>query len=338
MFDSSQARGRSGVSTPVGVTLMVVIVVLLATMLTVMTTEIARSTQESSQVHGVGTFDIEFEEGSDDSLNIEAEALQNEDTTYILEVNDNRVHEWNGHEPLDFTCLYPGDHIEIVSKEGSTTYPVQDYRVEKALSCERIRPLPEKFEYAYIDTEGTSNKVRVQPDFTFGIEIDPDGPSPDGFGSSHVSDVGKIPVTNQFHYIRRYDKAVEGLEPPVWVIVMTDNVHKTGNANGLNWTDDPDKAYGKDAYSLSSTGSGHDIVLEPSGSEPTNDIYMVFKPGCSGSTLEIIDVSAGYNNRIYINGNVAVQDTYDYSTYNSAASSTPVTLSAPGVNCPTGSP
>jgi len=338
MFGTTDGEiGVLGVSTPVGVTLLVVIVVLLATLVTVLTTDLARSSTDSAQVHGVGTFDIEFEEGGNDSLRVSPDALRNEDTTYILEVNDNRVHRWNGHEPLDFTCLYPGDHIEIVSEEGETTYPVRDYRVERGLSCDRIRALPQKFEYAYIENGSTLKKVRVQPDFTFGIEIDPDGPTDDGFSpsNSYAEDVGTIPVTNQFHYIRKYDKPVEGFSPPVWVIVMTDNVHMKGNANGLNWTDDPDKAYGKDAYDLASTGSGNEIVPKTgSSTEPTNDIYMVFKPGCSGSKLKIIDVVAGYHNRIYINGQIAVSDTFDYSQYNGARTVPPVELSAPAVNCP----
>ncbi|WP_436932421.1 hypothetical protein [Halosimplex halobium] len=338
MFDSTDDSGGSGVSTPVGVTIMVAIVVLLATLVTVMTTDLARSTQDSARVHGVGTFDVEFQESGNDSLRIAPDALRNEDTTYILEVNDNRVHRWRGHEPLEFTCLYPGDHVEIVSKEGETTYPVQEHTVERALSCERIRPLPEKFEYAYIENRTTLEKVRVQPDFTFGIEIDPDGPGPDRtLGNDvHKRNIGTIPVTNQWHYIRKYDKPIEGLSPPVWVIVMTDNVHWKSVGGGLNWTDDPTGAPGSDAYSISSTGSGNDLVLEPSGSEPTNDIYMLFKPGCSGSTLKILDVSAGYHNRIYVNDRVAVPDTYTYSRYNPSRTDPPVELSAPAVNCPTG--
>lgn len=338
MFEQSGEKGSLGVSTPVGVTILVVIVVLLATLVTVLTTDVARSTQESSQVHGVGTFDIEYEEGGDDSLKIAPASLHNEDTTYILEVNDNRVYRWDGHERLDFTCLYPGDRIEIVSKEGDTTYPVTEYRMERALACDRIRPLPEKFEYAYIDNESHSQKVRVQPDFTFGIEIDPDGPGPDRTMGHSVAkkDIATVPVTNQWHHIERFEKPIEGFSPPVWVIVMTDNVHwdGSGGAPSANWTDDPSSEPGKDAFEI----SGDDLVLKPSGSEPTNDIYMVFKPGCSGSKLKIVDVSAGYHNRIYVNGKVAVSNTYDYSTHNSAASSTPVTLNAPAVNCPTGSP
>jgi|GEM_PF-2048130 len=338
MFDTTDGdSGRLGVSTPVGVTLMIVIVVLLATLVTVLTTDLARSTQESAQVHGIGTFDIGFQEGGNDSLRVAPDTLRNEDSTYILEVNDNRVYRWNGHEPLDFTCLYPGDHIEILSKEGKTTYPVQEYRMKRGLACDRIRALPQKFEYAYINNRTSSKKVRVQPEFTFGIEIDPNDPTNDKFSlsDSYAEDVGKIPVTNQFHYIRKYDKPVEGFSPPVWVIVMTDNVHNRTNANGLNWTDDPSKAYGKNAYTIHSTGSGNEInPITGSSTEPTNDIYMVFKPGCSGSRLKIIDVVAGYNNRIYVNGQVAVSDTYDYSDFNGSRTDPPVELSAPAVNCP----
>ncbi|ELZ24953.1 hypothetical protein C475_11970 [Halosimplex carlsbadense 2-9-1] len=340
MFDTTgDDNGVLGVSTPVGVTLMVVIVVVLATLVTVTTTDLARSTQDSAQVHGVGTFDVQFQETGNDSLRISPDSLRNKDSTYILEVNDYPVYRWDGHEPLEFTCLYPGDHIEIVSKEGETTYPVQDRRMERALSCGRIRALPEKFEYAYIDNQTTLDKVRVQPDFTFGIEIDPDGTgSDDTLGNDvHKQDIGTIPVTNQWHYIRRYDKPIEGLSPPVWVIVMTDNVHwKLDDAGGdLNWTDDPTRAYGSDAYSIKDTGSGNDLKLEPDDSEPTNDIYMVFKPGCSGSKLKVIDVDAGYHNKVYINDQVAIPDT---APYDSGTKPTPKLLNAPGVNCPTNNP
>jgi sulfur carrier protein ThiS len=302
-----------------------------------MTTDIARSSQDRAQVHGIGTFDIEFVETGDDTLKIAPDSLRNRDSTFIVEVNDHRVHRWDGHERLDSTCLYPGDRIEIVSKEGETTYPVQEYELERALSCERIRPLPEKFEYAYIENQTTLDKVRVQPDFTFGVEIDPDGSGTDdtmGY-SVHKQNIGTIPVNNQWHYIRKYDEQVEGMEPPVWVIVMTDNVHwKYADAGGsLNWTDDPTGAPGSDSYEIDdSTG---DLLLRPDDSEPTNDIYMVFKPGCSGSDLKIVDVSAGYHNTIYVNGQVAVPDTYEYSQHNDDRTEPPVELSAPAVNCPT---
>jgi hypothetical protein len=336
MFDTADGEsGALGVSTPVGVTLMIVIVVLLATLVTVTTTDLARSTQDSAQVHGVGTFDVQFQESGNDSLRISPDTLRNEDSTYILEVNDNRVYRWDGHEPLEFTCLYPGDHIEIVSKEGETTYPVRDYRMERGLSCERIRALPEKFEYAYIENQSALDKVRVQPEFTFGIEIDPDGTGPDDtLGNDvHKQDIGKIPVTNQWHYIRKYDKPIEGFSPPVWVIVMTDNVHWKSVGGGLNWTDDPSGAPGSDAYKIDDTTG--DLLLRPADSEPTNDIYMVFKPGCSQSELKVVDVSAGYHNRIYVNDQVAIPDT---APYNSGAKSTPKLLTAPAVNCPTGGP
>jgi len=106
---------------------------------------------------------------------------------------------------------------------------------------------------------------------------------------------------------------------------MTDNVHWNSTGSGRNWTDPAPGEPGIDSYYVDPSG---EVVLTPGGSEPTNDIYMVFKPGCSGSELLLIDESAGYDNRIFINGQVAIDNT------NSVSGGT--VLSAPGVNCPSG--
>lgn len=331
---STRLRERvRSISPTVGVVLMVLLVILLVAVLTYTVTGFAETTREESKVHAVGDYEFDVVEASGDTLRIEPRSVSLRGADLVVRVNGHRVHTWDGEDTVEMTCLYPGDHLRIVSEKGDSTSIVDEHRMIRSLKCDRIRPLPEKFEYAYVDYEGTSEKVRVQPDFTFGVEIDPDGPGSDG-GPSAVfkEDIGTIPVTNEWHYIRRYDRGIEGFDPPVWVVVMTDNVHwkNGGGSNGLNWTDDPAGEPGIDSYEI----DGGSVRVTASGSEPTNDIYFVFKPGCDESEIKIVNISAGYHNRIYVEGDVAIEDTYDYSVYNSSRTAPPVTLDAPGVNCP----
>lgn len=335
MFGSGfgSARPARAISTPVGVVLMVLVLFMLVGVATVVTTGLADEAMESAQPHGIAKFDVDVYDAGSENLSIAAEQLGGPNSTYDLRVNGHAVHRWDGRDPLDLTCLYPGDHVQIVSRAGDTTSLVREHRMERSLQCERIGPIPEKFEYAYVNDD----RVRVQEDFSFSVGIDPDGPGPDrDFGNDvHERDIGPVPVTNKWHYVRRYDRRINGYEPPVWVIVMTDNVHwREGTGyDGYNWTDDPPSSNpepGIDSYTI----DGGSVNPEPAGSEPTNDIYLVFKPGCSESEMQIVDVDAGYDNRIYVNGDVAIEDTFDYSRDNASRVDPPVEIDAPGVNCP----
>jgi len=341
---------RQAVSTVVGATLMLIVLVLLVSVVAVMTSEIGSSTMDSSALHGVGQFQVDYHESGGDSLYIAPDTLDGRGSEFVLRVNGHEVHRWDGQGEVEMTCLYPGDHVQIVSEAGSTTDLIQERTLQYSLKCDRISAIDEKFEDAFVHYDGTSERVRVQDDYTFDLSIDPQGPGSDSPGRDTFRDtIGPIPVTNQWHYVRRYDREVEGLEPPVWVIVMTDNVHwKTGsnyphssvNYNNYNWTDAPPmeaKQHAAASYSID-TGGELNLSSDISDLEPTNDIYLVFKPRCDApSTLKIVEVSAGYHNQIRVNGDVAIEDTYDYSRFNSSFDTNdyPVEIDdAPSVNCP----
>lgn len=328
MTDIDTLTGQSnsrGLSKVVGVVLMVVLVVLLVGTAAVMTTSLFSQTKASAAYHGISEFDYRFTESNDDLMRLRPEALSStEQTKYQLEINGYSVYEWDGSSTLEMTCLYPGDRLTLRSQKGDTTYRLKSHTMKRSTRCERISAIDKKYQYAFINGE----KRQILPKWNFKMEINPDGPGGDSGGRPMFKQkIGTIPTTNEWHYMRRYTKPIEGFEPPVWVIVMTDNVHwQSGtNYNGLNWTDEPPGEPGKNSYYV----NGNDVVMTPGGSEPTNDIYIVFKPGCSKSKLKIIGVSAGYTNRIYVNDKVAVPNTKPYND----ASKTPKTLDAPAVEC-----
>lgn len=320
-----------GVSKVLGAVLILAITLLLLGMTAAMATGIFTETKESAAYHGVSAFEFRFSEAEGDTMTIAPEGLSGtEGTTFELQINGYKVWEWNGTERLTITCVYPGDRMLIRSKKGDTTYVVTNHTMDKSTKCDRIKPIDEKFEFAFINGE----KRRILDEWTFNMKIDPDGPGTDRtYGKSvFKQDIGPIPVTNEWHYIKRYSKPIEGLEPPVWVMVMTDNVHWKDDTNfdSYNWTDEPPGEPGIDSYSI----KDNDLVVESAGSEPTNDIYVVFKPGCDKSKVKIVNVDVGYNNSLYVNGKVAVPDAYEYSEYNDDRTEPPVTLDAPAVDCP----
>jgi len=324
LFGRAAQRGLSPV---VGVVVLLAITLLLVGTTAAMTTGVLTETKGSAAYHGVATFEYDHLETNNDLLVVRPEATAStESTTYELHINDREVWEWDGTSRLDVTCLYPGDSLSIRSEKGDTAYRLEEHTMERSTRCERESAMDKKFEYAYIDGE----RRQILPDWKFSFEVDPDGPGVDSGGRPMFKrDNGPISTANEWHYMKRYTKPIEGFEPPVWVIVMTDNVHwKSGtNYDSYNWTDEPPGEPGIDSYTI----DDGDVVPQPGGSEPTNDVYVVFKPGCDGSKLKIVDVSAGYHNQLLVDGKVAVPDT---RPYNDDPSKLPKTLDAPAVSCP----
>jgi hypothetical protein len=150
--------------------------------------------------------------------------------------------------------------------------------------------------------------------------------------------LGQISLQNDWHYIQRYDDGLEGLDGPVFVIVMVDNVHTTNvpdpDLHGsvtdgvyYNWTDEPPSGLnpGANSYSI----SGDEVVpIDTDATEPTNDIYIVFQPGCDGSRVAFVDESAGYDNQIYLDDTRIIDNTNDDIEGE--------TFDAPAVECPEG--
>jgi len=56
-----------------------------------------------------------------------------------------------------------------------------------------------------------------------------------------------------------------------------------------------------------------------------NDVFLVFKPGCTESKLKFSNEEVGYNNDVYLN------ETMIIDTVNTATTGT--VFSAPGVKC-----
>lgn len=47
---------------------------------------------------------------------------------------------------------------------------------------------------------------------------------------------------------------------------------------------------------------GSDVRVTAGGVEPTNDVYMMFEPGCSESRFKFLRMQGGYNNQILLDG------------------------------------
>jgi len=116
---------------------------------------------------------------------------------------------------------------------------------------------------------------------------------------------------------------------------MVDNVHRNGvpdpsshasdcGTKSYNWTDTPPSGPnpGADPYKI----TGNSITpIDTSATEPTNDVFLLFKPGCEQSTVKFLKNSAGYNNEVYLDDTLIIPDARDASSGE--------TFTAPGVTC-----
>ena len=317
------ASGR-GLSPVVGVALLVVVAVLLAVVATLSLTSLSSTALDRSSVHGTGAYGFEVSESGDEHLFVTPESVQSQGTTFNLRINGYEAYSWNGTSRLEITCLYPGDQFTIYTSEGSTTALVTTHTVRDPTGCSL--GITERFEYAFVN----GKKVVVGEEYAFGLAIDPDGPGSDRTFGNPVDQqrVGPVPLSNDWHHSERFDRTLHGISPPVWLFVLTDNVHwDTAPAyqGGLNWTDAPPAGRdpGSSAYSVS--GSTVSPINDPS-TEPTNDVYLLFKPGCDGSEVKLIDNFAGYENQILLDGTVVVPDASDPSAVGT-------TFAAPAIPC-----
>ena len=298
----------------VGVALLAAITVLLAGVTLTMVTVVAD--EGSPTVQTQASFAIEeHRPNGDPVLSVVPEAVQSHGSTFVVEINGKAAYEWDGQTQVRIHCLYVGDTVTVYKRKADSTELVERWTFEGALSCP-LANIDEKFEYAVVN----GNQVQIRGDSVFGLELDPDGP-----GADTHTNVGPMPLSNPWHYVQVYpDTEIEGMEPPVWVFVMTDNVHRPGVPSGngaLNWSDPPPGDPGTDSYEI----VDNEVQPTPTGSEPTNDIYMVFKPGCSGSQIRVVAESADYDNQILMQGSVVVPNTSTVSMG--------TTLPAPAIDC-----
>jgi len=332
------------------VILLVVIVVMLVAVSAVTFVSLGESGTEAATLQGMGRFNFD-QTGENGNVTINPDSVQSApNAQFHLRINGHDVYQWNGHDRVELSCLVPGDRLTVVSvTESGQSSVVQQYDFTDATKCPTLS-FAERFQYAFVGSgPGDMERVEVGNELAFGLTIDPDGPGPDNGASwapNGLPDVRNISLANDWHHVEAYTTggAVEGLEPPVWVFVLTDNVHWPNVPSGTsaNWTTPPgtvgesvDKT-----YTLESGPNGREVqpistvYYDDAGNntdEPTNDIYMVFKPDCPSSTLKIVAQQGGYNNTIYLNGERIVNDTNALGNGDDVDVDPARTFEAPGV-------
>ena len=330
-----------GVSRALGVTLLVAIVLLLAVTAGITFFSLAEQGGEASQVHGMGAYEVNYEKDTG-HLELRPESVQTRETTFYLYVNGQQAYEWDGASSLDIACLYPDDRMRIVTEKGSTTNLLKEYTLDRALKCDL--GFTEQFKFVTID----GAKVPISSRYNFDLAIDPDGPGADDYaGISEHSPVGPIPLSNQWHYSKQFAGPIEGLgtgDKPVYLFIMADNVHwnnapdwpGVANSGDLNWTDPvPDgRDPGADNYEIHGTDfEPHPNSLGPGDGEPTNDVYMLFEPGCDQSRLKIVYYQGGYDNSINMQGTEIVANTKNAAPTDPDDIDAAPIYTAPGIPC-----
>jgi flagellin-like protein len=331
--DPGSGGRQRALSEVLGVALMVAIVVLLAGVTIAMTVTMSQSRLDSAAVHDTGQYAFDVEDAEDLQIRAAHRSGVGSDVDFVMAVNSEPVHRWDGTGSLTVECLYPGDRVVIRTEDGEGhSRLVLDHVFDHATTCPQYNTFPEKF--AHVVVEGTAYEVNER--YAFGMAVDPNGDSvATDFNGGNDIQLGKVSLANRWHYVKLYDREIEGLEPPVFVMVLVDNVHWTDvpdpaahpevpAGQQYNWTDAPPAGLttGADSYTL------NDGTIDPNSvpaTEPTNDVFMVFKPGCESSTLRFIENTAGYSNRIYLNDTVIIDD--------ASTASPGQTFSAPGVPC-----
>jgi hypothetical protein len=229
-------------------------------------------------------------------------------TEFVLQIDGQDVYTWQGsggREVRRLSCLVPGDELSIrsVHDGGGRTYLIERYTVEARTNCD-LSGTATQFAYAKV---GDREVPLRDQSFEFTLSIDPDGPN-------SVNGDTSYPTTNPWVYVQRFDRPVEGLEPPVYVVVFPDNVGDWDSSPSS-----PDRARIADSVTVTASG---DLQATPGGSEPTNDVYLVFQPGCEESTFQYVTKQASYENVILLNGEPLFTATGGSATY-----------TGPGVTC-----
>ena len=320
-----------GISPIIGIVLLVAITILLIAVAGVTFVSLGETTLTSATVHSQGNYDVVIDDEGTDTLDIRLQGFNERapDTEFELVINGVQTYRWDGQDTVELECLYPGDRIYIASRNDDTSRRVSEHFVNYATECPEYSTFPEKFQHSVV----AGNSYVTGERYAFGLSIVPNGNSV-AYDSNGDNDqnLGKISLANGWHHIKKYDKEIEGVEPPVFVVVMVDNVHwedipdpsaHASVSGQYNWTDEPPSGLdpGANSYDI----NGNSIDPNPGGSEPTNDVYMLFKPGCDESTVIFLENNAGYENDVYLDGTKVIDD--------ASSASEDETFSAPGVEC-----
>jgi len=233
--------------------------------------------------------DADFGIERDDGAIVVDPQYMTEDTPFTLLINGQEVYEWKGgntERERRLRCLNPSDTVYVrADAGGDRTYLIEDHEVATQTACQ-LSGTGSRFAYAQV---GSRQVPLKDADYEFTLAIDPDGPN------SVNGDVD-FPTTNPWVYVERFDRTVEGFAPPVYVVVFPDNVGSVSD-----WRTDPSEAE-REEMAESFELDGGDVRVTAGDVEPTDDVYMVFKPDCSESQFEFLRMQGGYNNQVLLDG------------------------------------
>jgi hypothetical protein len=335
--NADATTGKRALSNVVGIALLIVVVVILVAVSFAMFLSMGQSELSEASVHSRAHFDLAINTTGAKSLTLHPQVRSQgySESRFVLKINGDRVHSWEGRQVVELQCLYPGDHIHIFTEDDEgQTRPIQDLYVDQTTECPQFNTFPSKFQYGIVEGE----RHEINDRYAFGLSIVPNGDDPAvDYSGSKTKNLGKISLANPWHHVRLYEGGqLEGLEPPVFVMVMVDNVHwehapdpakhsEVSYGDYYNWTDDPPDGLtlGENAYTISGGGINFDT---DDTTEPTDDVFMLFKPGCDESTVLFVGQDAGYTSEIYLEGTEIIDNTNDNDNWDK-------TFSVPGVKC-----
>lgn len=276
------ARRFRGVSPLISVILMVAVTVIIGAVLAVGAMTLLPSDGDLSVRP-----DADFTFDRDDGDIVVTPTYMTEGVEFDLLINGVDAYTWTGgrgatEQPL--SCLNEGDEVYIrADTQGDRTFSIEDHEVRAPTKCE-LSGTGAQFAYARV---GNRKMPLEGSGYEFTLSIDPDGPNA-------INGDTDYPSSNPWVYVQRYEKELEGLTPPVYVVVFPDNVDS-------GWGTEPSDS---DRQEMTNTYevNGNSVTPTPSGIEPTEDVYLLFKPGCDGSTLEFLEMDGSYNNQILLDG------------------------------------
>jgi len=333
-----------GVSTVVGATLVVAIVVLLSVATIAMVLALGQSELSKSNPQNIGQYSLDIESEGDDTLVVRPQAATDlgDGTEFGLYINREKITTWDGTEAVEIRCLYPGDYVMIRSEGAERSAVIQEHYFDRTTDCAGFNAFPDKFQHARVKLESESayDEYEINDRYAFGLALDPKGDhtwsSSDIVGTSNNVDFAPIPLSNRWHYVEQYDREIEGLEPPVFLVVMVDNVHwynrpeqglHASISGEYNWTDAPPDGFvtGNTPASFNIDDDGNVNVISTQASEPTDDVFLVVKPGCDQTRVKFVKELTGFDNDVYFQGSKIIDDVQ--------TTSYPKEITGPGVEC-----
>ncbi|ELZ27455.1 hypothetical protein C475_06035 [Halosimplex carlsbadense 2-9-1] len=304
--DGAREDRERGVTSVLSVVLLVAVTLVVSMVLVVGALTFLPSDGEESVRPGAD-FGIERDDGA---VVVDPQYME-EGVPFTLLVNGREAYSWDGgntEEARRLRCLNEGDTVRVRADAGDDrTYLIEDHDVRAPTACD-FSGSAARFAYAQV---GSRQVPLADEGYEFTLAIDPDGPN------SVVGDTD-FPTTNPWVYVERYDRTLEGVGSPVYVVVFPDNVGSV-----TDWRSPPsddERAEMADAFEV----DGDEVRVTPGAVEPTDDVYMLFEPGCSESRFKFLRMDGGYNNQILIDG------TELFRTDDAAAGQI---YTGPGVDC-----